>query len=659
MGGTGKSSMAAMTASQLRDRFTDGVLWANTRVSDPFDVLNSWATAYNYDFGGLSDVQSRASAMRNLLVDKRVLIVLDDVTHPTQVRPLWPGHNDCAVLVTTRSEDVAIALGCTVMRVSELSLGSCLALLVKLLGEERLDRERTDAELICSLLHYLPLGVEIVGQLLAARPRRQLADMVTRLQNAKDRLDLGIADRDLRTSFMVSWDALDRTHQETFAHMAIFEGRSFSADTLASVMGMQELTVVDQLETLAALSLVSLDEGNRYQQHPLLADFAREQLGGRPGVWLQFAKYELAFVTAVADDYKCLESEWENVMAGLRVAADLECWGVVLDYADVLAVPWLHTSQHRRARSAYPMVCKAAESINDQHALAVNLSRWAGICIEQGDFDEAQKMLEISLSLADLMEAPTIISVASYNLARVFLERGRYGEATTYLNICLDICEQLDNSDERILARHLLAQIAYRQGDFDSAEVICLEALAVHDAHPVPLGAVRVLRLLMDIAIERQQPELALSVAEQATSIAQTAQLQDDLAEIRYGTAVAYRIAGRYALALHLARKVAEVSELTGKISFNILALHEQSVVMKLQAQYDEALVAAQQCLALFVEGEESFNHVICLLNMGEIQESLGSIQEAQATYRRALEMAEEIGHPRTQILKERLTTLE
>ena len=420
MGGVGKSTMAAQAAAQLRDFFTDGVLWANTRVSDPFDILSSWAIAFDHDFGGLSDVQSRASAMRGLLANKRVLLVLDDVTHSARVRPLLPGHPSCAVLVTTRSEDVAIALGCGVMRLPELELEFSLDLLARLLGEKRLTPERAHAESICVLLHNLPLGVEIVGQLLAARPRRTLADMVTRLQDAQGRLDLGIADRDVRASLMVSWEELEETYQRAFANMTIFEGRSFTAKTLAGVMEMPESTVIDQLESLAARSLVSFAEGNRYRQHPLLADFAGEQSEGQTQIWMQFAKYELDFAAKAADDYECLEPEWDNVMAGMKAAADLEHWDIVLDYADVLAGPWLYTSQHGRARSIYPAVCSAAEATGNQLALAVNLNRWAGSCIEQGDFDEAQRKLELGLSLAGPLEAPKVIIEASYNLARVF-----------------------------------------------------------------------------------------------------------------------------------------------------------------------------------------------------------------------------------------------
>ena len=65
--------------------------------------------------------------------------MLDDVSSPSRVQPLLPGHAGCAVLLTTRSEDVAAALGASVQRLPELSQASSIDLLARLAGQARLD----------------------------------------------------------------------------------------------------------------------------------------------------------------------------------------------------------------------------------------------------------------------------------------------------------------------------------------------------------------------------------------------------------------------------------------------------------------------------------------------------------------------------------------
>ena len=76
-GGIGKSTLAAYITHQLKDQFTDGVLWGNPVTSNPIDILDVWAQAYGYDFSHLSDIESKATAVRGVLADKKTLIVID------------------------------------------------------------------------------------------------------------------------------------------------------------------------------------------------------------------------------------------------------------------------------------------------------------------------------------------------------------------------------------------------------------------------------------------------------------------------------------------------------------------------------------------------------------------------------------------------------
>ena len=79
MGGIGKTSIAVHWAHALRGQFPDGVLWAHVSTSEPLAILDSWARAFQCDFSGLPDLDSRGAALRAVLADKQVLIILDDV----------------------------------------------------------------------------------------------------------------------------------------------------------------------------------------------------------------------------------------------------------------------------------------------------------------------------------------------------------------------------------------------------------------------------------------------------------------------------------------------------------------------------------------------------------------------------------------------------
>ncbi|MBK9051434.1 MAG: hypothetical protein IPL78_11120 [Chloroflexi bacterium] len=134
MGGMGKSSFAIHLAHQIRDQFPDGVLWADVSHDDPIGLIDRWAEAYGCDFRAVADEASRAAALRDILKDKKALLILDDVDSVSRVRPLLPDNFPGTVLFTTRDEDVAFHLKATRFRLEELDSSDGLTLLRQVVG---------------------------------------------------------------------------------------------------------------------------------------------------------------------------------------------------------------------------------------------------------------------------------------------------------------------------------------------------------------------------------------------------------------------------------------------------------------------------------------------------------------------------------------------
>lgn len=108
--------------------------------------------------------------------------------------------------MTTRNHDVASALNARIYTTKELHVAQGVDLLAQVIGAPRVDAEERAAQAICDVVEGLPLAVEIVAQRLHSRLNQSLQDMLTRLQDASQRLDaLRISDRAVRTAFEVSW----------------------------------------------------------------------------------------------------------------------------------------------------------------------------------------------------------------------------------------------------------------------------------------------------------------------------------------------------------------------------------------------------------------------------------------------------------------------
>ena len=662
MGGVGKSTLAAHLAHHLREYFADGVLWAAIAGGDPLDILGSWAQALGYDFAGLSDVENRATALRGVLADKRILIVLDDVRSVARARPLLVGGEKSATILTTRDLDIAAALNAQAHPVAEMTPQDGEQLLVRILGEERVHAEMDAARQICLLLQNLPLAVEIAAQRLRSRPRRRLTDMAARLQNIQERLDLAISDRAVRTSFMVSWESLDRDQQRAFALLGIFAGRSFSAPALAHIAELDLYTTEDRLFTLTALSLLSEEEVEddfsvRYRQHPLVADFSREQLGDDTNAQLRMIHYYLAFVQEEQTNYSALQPEWGNLMAGLEMAHGLAEWQLVLDYADTLTEPWFTRARYTEARRAYAVAKEAAEALGNEQALAECLLRWGHACVEQNDLSEAGKLLLASRNSFVTHGNKRGQAEAEYYSARIHLEQGEYQSASRLLESSQQLHEQIEDTSGLATVYYQQSFLNYLQGQWNEARSLCTRALGMYELINHESGMVPALRLLTDIALELTEYNTATNLCERALSLCKKTNNLGELTATYYSMTVVTRLQGDTSLAETYAREALNLSDRIGNRLFKALALHELSRIYTINGDLRDALSIATDSLQLLQGLDDHFNQVYLFRHLGDVYEELGEEDKALSYWNEGHEIAREKQHPLVEELHQRVNT--
>ena len=662
MGGLGKTTLATHIAHATREDYPDGVLWAYAATSEPLDILAGWAQAYGYDFSGLSDIENRAAAVRGLLADKKALIVLDDVRSIARIRPLLPASVGCATLLTTRDQDIAAALNAQIYPLAELAPQDSYQLLVNVLGAARIAAERDAATAICQLLQHLPLAVEIAAQRLVARPRRRLADMAARLRHVQARLDLGISDHAVRTSFMVSWEALDGELQRLFALLGIFEGRSFTADALAHIAGVDAYTAEDQLFALAAISLVKEEDADRYRQHALLADFACEQLGEgdrQRDAQLGLASYYHSFAAQHRADYAALQPEWANLNAGIRLAHALGEGQLVLDYAEALSEAWFVQARHTEARQAYPLVREAAMRLEDEEALTACLLRWAEACIEQSDYVEAEALLTESRQIFQVIGDEVGVADVKYNLARILLEQSKYDESASLAADSQHIKEQRGDSIGVASCLLLQARNFAQRGVDEQAAHLGQQALVLQKDIDDRQGSIPTLRLLSWLATRQEAYSLAKVYCEQALAISKALQNRGETAATLYRLSVIYRRQEDFVQAKDCAEKSLSLFQHIGDRKFQGLALYSLSIIHEDLQDYPLALSIGLRSLTLLKDVRDNFDLVLVLLHLGDLYYHLNQLGKAQEVWQEAIDIADAQNHPSHTKLKQRLSTIE
>ncbi|MEJ2749381.1 MAG: NB-ARC domain-containing protein, partial [Anaerolineae bacterium] len=389
----GKTALAIELAHRLRETFPDGVLWMNADLDDPMSVAERWATAYSHDYSRISDLNERTAVLRDLLAEKQALIICDDVTNAARTRLFLPEKGRSTILLTSRSENLIRRLGAKRVNVPVMSLANGRTLLASIISEERVAAEEEAAAEIITLLEGLPLAIAIAGQRLAQQSRRKLALFAAQLGDESARIDLADKDRAIRTSFAVSWNGLDQIQRGVFTRLAVFAGRSFAVDAVTAIAEMDYFEALDRLDALVALSLLNDVGDERYRQHALLADFAREKLGQDDNPYRRMIAYYRAFAANHNENYAELELEWENLSASIEQAHRLTMWQAVVEFADLLHEAWFVRGRYTEARTSFRLALQAAESLADWREQANCQLYWGRACLEQGVYDQAQKVL--------------------------------------------------------------------------------------------------------------------------------------------------------------------------------------------------------------------------------------------------------------------------
>jgi hypothetical protein len=111
--GVGKTTLAAVLAHDhdVRVAFPDGVLWLSVGQNpNIFAKLSIWARPLGVDAANAQTVDELKGLLRARLRGKRMLLVIDDVWEARDVFNFRLGECHCAMLITTRVQEVVFHL---------------------------------------------------------------------------------------------------------------------------------------------------------------------------------------------------------------------------------------------------------------------------------------------------------------------------------------------------------------------------------------------------------------------------------------------------------------------------------------------------------------------------------------------------------------------
>lgn len=289
--GVGKTSLAVHWAHRVASRFPDGQLYVNLRGYDPgapvrpHEVLDEFLRSMGVPAEAIpAALESRSALYRSILAGRRVLIVLDNASSASQVRPLMPGTSGSLVLVTSRNRLAALIARDGAYRISVdlLAPDQAVELLHTVIERYRSADSVDELAELARLCARLPLALRIAAERAISRPHMPLRDLIAELRDESSLWDALTAEDDdeseaVRAVFSWSYRAMSKDACGLFRLLGLHPGPDFGVAAAAALADAPVSRVRRLLDDLVGAHLLEQPQPDRYQFHDLLRAYAADR----------------------------------------------------------------------------------------------------------------------------------------------------------------------------------------------------------------------------------------------------------------------------------------------------------------------------------------------------------------------------------------------
>jgi len=443
VGGIGKTRLSIQVATQLRDRFADGVCFVGLApISDPTLVISSIAHEL-----GLQEVGARplVETVKAWLRDKHFLLLLDNFEQIVSAAPLLEDLLIACprlVLLVTSREVLRLSAE-HLFPVPTLSLPdltqlpdheqllqyAAVSLFVQRAQASKSDftltqtNRRVIAEL-CVRLDGLPLAIELAAtRIRLLPPQALLARLSQRFQVLTGgSRTLPERQQTLRNTIQWSYDLLNEEEQRLFRLLSVFVGGCTleAIEAVCHSIGDEKIDVLNVITSLIDKSLLHQTEQEGEEPRLMMLETIREY-----GLEVLKVSSELNLIRHAHATYYLrlaeqaepelrgardaiwldrLEAEHDNLRAALLWSLEHEQAEMGLRLTGALAWFWMRRSYLSEGRFWITSALGLTEGAEPTNMRAKALSGACGLAWLQGDYPAARSLGEESVTLCRALE---------------------------------------------------------------------------------------------------------------------------------------------------------------------------------------------------------------------------------------------------------------
>ncbi|MBQ0986279.1 tetratricopeptide repeat protein [Streptomyces sp. F63] len=646
IGGVGKTTLAVHVAHTARERFPDGQLYvdlqgAGPRPAEPEAVLGSFLRSLGCSDSAIpKSLDERSALYRSVLDGRRVLVLLDNARDAAQIRPLLPGTEGCAALITSRVRMVDLA-GAHLVDLDVMSPEEALQLFTKIVGVERVAAEREAALDVVAACGFLPLAIRIAASRLASRRTWTVSVLAAKLGDERRRLDeLQAGDLAVKATFELGYSQLEPQQARAFRLLGLADGPDISLAAAAAMLDLDPYETEELLESLVDTSLLESAAPGRYRFHDLVRLYARAcaERDEHPPTEREAALSRLLdFYLATAAEMYALERPGDRILAH---AAPTAHRGLTFADRDT-ALEWLFSEARCLLACAHQSTGEAALR------RAVDLLMLAKDLAESGADSRAYEQATVALRDAARATGDRQAEArASTALTNMYSLAGRFAEAEEQARNAMETGSLVGDPVSAGYAPNDRAIIAIYENRHEDAESYLQQALDAFLADGNETSAASALSNLSRTHLNTGRVDSAVALAERAVSIYRRQGVAMRLANGKYALGLALTRADRFEQAHRELTEALTIFRTSRQRLWEGMTHFRLAELQLAAGKPGHAASLAEQALAVLrgVGGEWRRANALTLL--GRALNGIGQLDRARVCWQEALGVYERLGSP-------------
>lgn len=579
-------------------------------------------------------VAERSTMLRDLLVERRHVLILDDAHSLDQVRRILPHPEDATVIVTSRlSPEDLHAAGYADLPLDVLTDEETVELLRATVGTGRIEAEPRAARRLARITSGLPLAVTMTASRIAARPDWSIADHVELTVTRHRSLRLG---ESVAEAFALSYQALEPAAQTMLRLLALHPATVMDHASALALAGEEVTDPEAALATLRRHHLLTNARPGSYLIHELLRLHAADiGMDTDPPSWRVEAHARL-----VSD---VVSRAWSAYRTRTRLSGELPREpGTdvrLVDLSAQQAEEFFSGCADLLLRLA--LGGDAAAGGSPAMAISETMGGWLH---RQGRFEDAIELHREALRLATETGDGLGRVRAQVDLASALAGAGLFKEAEPLLREIEPMVA--DHPREEISLQNVLGLVLERGGQADEAAQRLRRAIALGETHGDLLRTGFAWNNLAALLQRVGHLEDARQALEKSDDIGRRVGDPLSVARGAVNLAALYISLGEHAAAERSAREALSAFEEIDYVVGVVVAQSNLAAALRHRHDHPQALHWARAALDGSRAAGLKQHEVTQLIAIAESQLALGSRGQAEEAARAAVALADTIGDP-------------